>query len=908
MSIKKIISFIITVLLLFIGNNLYADNYKNISPVVQIISFSDTNGKLPFMLGWGSASIINDKGIIISNNHVVENENSVLASAFSVCITTNENEKPKCDYTASLINRDDKLDISILKIDAEDIYGNTVNYKSFKYIEVDFDYLPTVQDEVVAIGYPWIGADTITQTKGVVSGTTEYNYYKYIKTDTTIAGGNSGGALINSRGKIIGIPTFGIGGWGDNSMGYALLISEAKDFILENILKDSQKNKITEIIDFGKYRNDLETINKSGKVVDDLFTFIINPNYEIFNYYKNTNFVLSQKRSAEDLIKKLDLSFKNIREFKNDKEFFYYLENTGFYNKEYQKLLKKNIGGVDFYYPVNKDDLNNGDYWGNFYQGYYNNKLVTINIEADLYNEKLKEKLKNEINKILGNITLNKENFEKVNYEFSTNIPKIEIKSLTGKISNIFEYGYYFGDKLYESMSLNMGQIYLYDGKGKTAKEIYDVVLRDKADEQKDFFSFKGLEGYYYCNDSINEQNYGDYYFNYYYNYFFTTDENGNPINLSKCNFKIFYPLDKELNRHNYINIELISKKENILKNLDNVLDFLKQNLETNTIGVTSIKNIYKEQINLKFKDISYQDDSYEKFLKILVKYGVIKNTSYLSGDRAVRWGEFAYMYTKFVYKYSFDEKKCKTTDYKCLFNSKVININGQEKTLNSILKEIGISNYEEYVDYSKAVNFGIYMNYKLAGLNVGNFTSKDLNKITRLIDKPSYASEKDKLNNFINSIYGLKQVTLYEVLPSANSYYEKEHILYFDTFSKKLFTDDLSINNVVSMSYSNDISYKRLLTYLELNAQISKDTFSSECLNKSDFYSYKICEKSHLYNIQRNIAKLNEYTIGTSNDKKIFSSYEVLQKGEMLDIIFKNVDFALFDKKFEDKKQTIVE
>jgi hypothetical protein len=45
-----------------------------------------------------------------------------LASAFSVCITKKISEKPACDYTASLIARDDNLDISILKIDEEDIY------------------------------------------------------------------------------------------------------------------------------------------------------------------------------------------------------------------------------------------------------------------------------------------------------------------------------------------------------------------------------------------------------------------------------------------------------------------------------------------------------------------------------------------------------------------------------------------------------------------------------------------------------------------------------------------------------------------------------------------------------------------------------------------------------------------
>jgi len=74
-----------------------------------------------------------------------------LASAFSVCITKEISKKPVCDYTASLINRDDKLDISILRIDPIDIYGNMVDYSKFKTIDIDYDYEPKNQDETIAI-------------------------------------------------------------------------------------------------------------------------------------------------------------------------------------------------------------------------------------------------------------------------------------------------------------------------------------------------------------------------------------------------------------------------------------------------------------------------------------------------------------------------------------------------------------------------------------------------------------------------------------------------------------------------------------------------------------------------------------------------------------------------------------
>jgi hypothetical protein len=50
-----------------------------------------------------------------------------------------------------LIARDDKLDISMLKIDPLDIYGNKVDYTKFKSIGIDFDYIPKNQDETFAV-------------------------------------------------------------------------------------------------------------------------------------------------------------------------------------------------------------------------------------------------------------------------------------------------------------------------------------------------------------------------------------------------------------------------------------------------------------------------------------------------------------------------------------------------------------------------------------------------------------------------------------------------------------------------------------------------------------------------------------------------------------------------------------
>lgn len=227
MSLLKV--FVLTVSTLIISlAPAYAEQTRE--SVVQVVSYSDIFGTTPQMQGWGSASIIDDKGTLLSNNHVVTDSKGNLVSALTVCVSESVASRPVCRYVADVIAHDKDIDLSILRIRSKDIFGSVVDFSRLPKTEIDWSYTAPTQDDVVAIGYPWIGADTVTETKGIVSGITEYNGYRYIKTDTTIAGGNSGGGLFRN-GKLIGVPTFGIGGFGENSLGYALLISEGKEFI-----------------------------------------------------------------------------------------------------------------------------------------------------------------------------------------------------------------------------------------------------------------------------------------------------------------------------------------------------------------------------------------------------------------------------------------------------------------------------------------------------------------------------------------------------------------------------------------------------------------------------------------------------------------------------------------------------
>jgi serine protease Do len=141
--------------------------------------------------GVGSGVIVSDDGYILTNNHVIDRADEI--------IVTLPNGK---EYEASLVGRDAAhdngggTDLAVIKIDANDLpvlpFG-------------DSDALE-VGEWVIAIGTPFNLSQTVT--RGIVSAKerTGYTAYgKFIQTDAPINRGNSGGALINIRGELVGI-------------------------------------------------------------------------------------------------------------------------------------------------------------------------------------------------------------------------------------------------------------------------------------------------------------------------------------------------------------------------------------------------------------------------------------------------------------------------------------------------------------------------------------------------------------------------------------------------------------------------------------------------------------------------------------------------------------------------------
>lgn len=166
----------------------------------------------------GSGIILSADGYIVTNNHVVDNATSV-----RVLLNTGT------EYEAKLVGKDEQTDLAVIKIEpTEELTVATLG---------DSNSLE-VGERVVAIGNP-MGLEFFgSVTEGIVSGVNrsinvDNRNMNLIQTDAAINSGNSGGALINSRGEVIGINSVKVAYSGVESMGFAIPSSEAKPIIAD---------------------------------------------------------------------------------------------------------------------------------------------------------------------------------------------------------------------------------------------------------------------------------------------------------------------------------------------------------------------------------------------------------------------------------------------------------------------------------------------------------------------------------------------------------------------------------------------------------------------------------------------------------------------------------------------------
>lgn len=181
----------------------------------------------------GSGVIISEDGYILTNNHVVSSSSSSstysyyeIGEASKVTVYLYNDETA---YEGTIIGTDNQTDLAVIKIDKEGLTAATLG---------DSDSVQ-VGEFAMAIGNP-LGMQS-SVSAGIVSAvnrevTTDGVTYHTIQTDTAINSGNSGGALVNSKGEVIGINTLKLSGTSVEGLGFAIPINDTKQ-IYEQLIE-----------------------------------------------------------------------------------------------------------------------------------------------------------------------------------------------------------------------------------------------------------------------------------------------------------------------------------------------------------------------------------------------------------------------------------------------------------------------------------------------------------------------------------------------------------------------------------------------------------------------------------------------------------------------------------------------
>lgn len=187
------------------------DTRKNIiAATVYVVPYDNDLGL--FQPWSGSGVIISPSGYLVTNYHVVGDDLAATHDNYHAIYMTDPNNTsalPEFKYWARFVSGLAEYDLALLKI-YETVDGAPVK-RGFPTVPIADANVLIPGDDLTIVGYPAVSGDTISVTSGEMSGWLGEDQLKggssWIKTDTKISGGNSGGAALNPQGELIGIPT-----------------------------------------------------------------------------------------------------------------------------------------------------------------------------------------------------------------------------------------------------------------------------------------------------------------------------------------------------------------------------------------------------------------------------------------------------------------------------------------------------------------------------------------------------------------------------------------------------------------------------------------------------------------------------------------------------------------------------
>ena len=836
--------------------------FANPSPVVQVISYKEPLGTYFSLQGWGSGSIIDSAGHILTNNHVVDDGLGGISDDFSICLTEDPALPPKCNYTASVITRDPEKDIALLQIDPRDIFGNTVNLSTFTTLPIDYTYAPTTGDTVIARGYPWVGANTITETQGIVSGTYAYNNNTYIKTDTLIAGGNSGGPLV-LNGKMIGVNTFLIGGSSDPSLGYSLSIREAQSFI-QNALTLATHLQ-TNNPKFAPFLQTVTDASQKKQITDPLVTMNFPIKYNINTYIPGS--YIDGQIAEESTTSVYGFSFLHfsVPALKTPEEIRYFLTGQSFFPfSQDVKFKSVTIGGQSFY---EVDTLGNtaGDKSKTQYVYFKivnQTHLILLELATPYSNETTYSTIQKNISLFLAGVSFPSQ------FTFAKNTPidvadaGIKVVPTDGALvdfrGNFFPYNGVISQLMSNYQDLFTVRNYLgnlwsfaqisivpnaFYTQGTTASDLLGKLKESPYLSQgieTNLVTYKWHDGFTVC-DTTNTMSVFD-------------EKNAEQFTTS-C--ELILLIGK--NNSHFLSLFYYTDKRHRAE----IMSLMKTYLDTTLIfpedGVT---NFGTAAVKLTYTDVDDQSQEFRDSLKNLIKYGILSARSQFDGDHPLTWDEYVRLHIWMVYHKHL-------TDH-------IIPDDATSPTFEKILRTIPLDRHA-YVDSNKRTNFELMLRMKLAGVKLAEYSEASLNQF-QLQANTTYRDEWKKIENF-EYLYFQGQ----KMGPNGATYYNpgsytRDAVTYYNPITGLSSEPTLS-HDALTFGVSKPSADDQKVLDTELACtQSSARYFSQACFKKRQAYVWSLL------------------------------SYPVLTKGEAIDALLPSIDFALWDSELAKKKLVKIE
>jgi Do/DeqQ family serine protease len=182
--------------------------------------------RMPKQRGLGSGVVISRDGYIVTNNHVIDGADSITV------------EFPDGrTLSASVVGTDKPSDVALLKVKADDLQA----------IALGNSDAVQVGDVVLAVGNPLGVGQTVTMgiisAKGRATGTGDGSYEDFLQTDAPINHGNSGGALVNAKGELVGINSQILSNTGENiGIGFAIPANMARN-VTDQLRRDGKVHR-----------------------------------------------------------------------------------------------------------------------------------------------------------------------------------------------------------------------------------------------------------------------------------------------------------------------------------------------------------------------------------------------------------------------------------------------------------------------------------------------------------------------------------------------------------------------------------------------------------------------------------------------------------------------------------------